>query len=69
MKSAITAKMAALVTTVGLLLSPTADARNEPIGRSVHGIECDESMADYSFDDGDYIYYCDGRQWYIVGRL
>jgi len=69
MKNAMSATLAVLVATIGLTLSPNAQARQEPIGRFVYGIECDESLADYSFDDGENIYYCDGRQWYIVGRL
>lgn len=69
MKSTLPVSLASLVLGIGLALSPNAHARQEPVGRYLYGIECDESLAGYSFDDGERIYYCDGREWYIVGRL
>jgi hypothetical protein len=60
---------ATLLLAFGLVLSPDASARAEGIGRYLYGIECDDSLEGYGFDDGSYLYYCDGRQWYIVGTL
>jgi hypothetical protein len=69
MKLALPLTLASLVLAFGVAISPNARAHQEPIGRFLYGLECDESLGGYSFDDGERIYYCDGRQWYIVGRL
>jgi hypothetical protein len=69
MKNVLLGATTTLLLAVGLAAAPQAHAGAEGIGRFVYGIECDESMAGASFDDGEAIYYCDGREWYIVGRL
>lgn len=69
MNKALSPVLAILIAIAGIAMSPNANARQEPIGRFLYGIECDESLSGYMFDDGARIYYCDGREWYIVGNL
>ncbi len=69
MNKAFSPALAVLIFLAGIAMPQDANARQEPIGRFLYGMECDESLAGYAFDDGQRIYYCDGREWYIVGNL